>query len=126
LALAVDRDHGLPLFHRLYPANEHDSKVFSGILESVYGQISQIVSDKKALTLIFDKGNNSHEAIESLDESRHHFIGSRSPFHHKDLCRRPLSDFREIKLNDDQSVLALETKEELYGQPRRVILTYNE
>jgi len=126
LALAVDRDHGLPLFHRLYSANEHDSKVFSRILESMYDQIAQVTSDKKAVTLVFDKGNNSAAAIESLDESRHHFIGSRSPYHHKDLCRRPLDDFRELRLDDSRGVLVLETTEELYGKPRRVILTYNE
>jgi transposase len=126
LALAVDRDHGLPLFHRLYPANNHDSKVFSALLKSMYDQIASVASDKKSLTLVFDKGNNSEEAIHSLDESRHHFVGSRSPHHHKDLCRKPIEDYRVIALTDGQSVRALETTEELYGQPRRIIVTYNE
>jgi transposase len=126
LALAVDRDHGLPLFHRLYPANNHDSKVFSSLLKSMYDQISLITSDKKSLTFVFDKGNNSEEAIQSLDDSRHHFVGSRSPHHHKDLCKRPLTEFREIALDQADSVLAIETTEELYGRPRRIIVTYNE
>ena len=126
LALAVDRDHGLPLFHRLYGANDHDSKVFSSILESMYSQISEIVNDKKSLTLVFDKGNNSEAAIHSLDESRHHFIGSRSPYHHKDLCRKPLASFRELELTGGGLVMAFETTEEIYGSTRRLIVTYNE
>ena len=126
LALAVDRDHGLPLFHRLYGANDHDSKVFSNILESMYSQITEIVTDKKALTLVFDKGNNSKDAITSLDESRHHFIGSRSPYHHKDLCRKPLTVFRELTLANGSTVMAYETTEEIYGRARRLIVTYNE
>jgi hypothetical protein len=46
LALAVDRDHGLPLFHRLYPANNHDSKVFSALLKSMYDQ-TKFIHDLK-------------------------------------------------------------------------------
>ena len=126
LALAVDRDHGIPLFHRLYSANEHDSKVFSRVLKSMYDQITEIVTDKKSLTLVFDKGNNSEEAILSLDESRHHFIGSRSPYHHKDLCRIPLEKYREITLESGDCTLALEAVEEIYGKPRRLVVTYNE
>lgn len=126
LTLAVDRDHGIPLFHRVYPANWHDSKVFSGLLDSIYRQISSLVNDKKGITLIFDKGNNSQEVIESLDESRHHFIGARSPYHHKELCRKEIEHFREITLDDGQSVLAYETTGDLYGKPRRIIVTYNE
>jgi transposase len=126
LALAVDRDYGLPLFHRLYPANDHDSKVFSRFLGAMYEQIKELVSDKKGLTLVFDKGSNSEAVIESLDESRHHFIGSRSPFHHKDLCRIPIDEFEQIELDDGTSTLAFETTEELYGQDRRIIVTYNE
>ena len=126
MALAVDRVHGLPLFHRLYAANDHDAKVFSSILKSMYQQITEMVTDKKSLTLVFDKGNNSEEAITSLDESRHHFIGSRSPYHHKELCRAALNDYCEITLNSGETVLVLETREELYDQVRRVLVTFNE
>lgn len=126
LTLTVDRDHGIPLFHRVYPANWHDSKVFSNMLDSIYRQISSLVNDKKGITLIFDKGNNSQTIIESLDESRHHFIGARSPYHHKELCRKDISNFREISLDDGQTILAFETSEDLYGKPRRIIVTYNE
>jgi transposase len=126
LALAIDRDHGLPLFHRLYPANEHDSKVFSRLVSSLFSQISGMVNDKKGMTFVFDKGNNSEEAILMLDESRHHYIGSRSPYHHKDVCRRSLETYQTIELQNGDSVLAFESVAELYGKQRRIVITYNE
>ena len=126
LATAVDRKWGIPLFHRLYPANEHDSKVFVRLIDAIFQQINQTTSDKKGVTFVFDKGNNSDELIQKLDESRHHFIGTRSPYHHKDLCRTSLDKFADVTINEGETVLAFETRLELYGKPRRVIVTHNE
>ena len=126
LALAVDREYGMPLFFRLYPANEHDSTVIRSFIDALFDQIRSCTSDKKAVTLIFDKGNNSEELIVRLDESRHHFIGSRSPYHHDDLCEIPLDQYRPITIPGDKELPVYETMQELYGQQRRMIVTYNE
>jgi transposase len=78
---------------------------------------------------VFDKGNNSEELISRLDESKHHFIGSRSPYHHEDLCDIPLGRYKTVTIQGDEEVKELpayETTVELYGFPRRVIVTYNE
>lgn len=130
LALAVDRDWGIPLFHRLYPANDHDSSVFRRLMDAFFGQIAATVSDKKAVTLVFDKGNNSEEAIGRLDDSRHHFVGCRSPYHHMDLCSVPIEKYEQTGVPDGHGGVyfmpAFETMLELYGKPRRVIVVYNE
>ena len=130
LALAVDRDFGIPLFHRLYPANEHDSTVFRRILEAFFAQISSAVSDKRTITLVFDKGNNSEEAIERLDESRHHFVGTRSPYHHMDLCALGREKYEDTEIpggvGETYRMPTYETRLELYGKPRRVLIVYNE
>lgn len=130
LALAVDRDWGIPLFHRLYPANDHDSSVFRRLMDAFCGQIAATVSDKKAVTLVFDKGNNSEEAIGRLDESRHHFVGSRSPYHHMDLCSVPIEKYEQTEVPDGHGGVyfmpAFETSLELYGKSRRVVMVYNE
>jgi len=126
LATAVDRTWGIPLFHRLYPANEHDSKVFYRLIDGIFQQINQTTSDKKGVTFVFDKGNNSDELIQKLDESRHHFIGTRSPYHHKELCRVSLEDYADIVLDENETVKAFETRLDLYGRTRRVIVTHNQ
>ncbi|TAN44399.1 MAG: IS1634 family transposase [Nitrospirae bacterium] len=126
LALAVDREYGMPLFFRLYPANEHDSTVIKGFMDALFEQIRSCKSDKKSVTLVFDKGNNSEEFIERLDESRHHFIGSRSPYHHDDLCDIALERYGSIEVGDDKALPVYETMQELYGKQRRIVVTYNE
>ena len=126
LALAVDREYGMPLFFRLYPANEHDSTVIRGFIDALFEQIRSCTADKKAVTLVFDKGNNSEELITRLDESRHHFIGTRSPYHHDDLCEVPLDRYRMVTLQDGKELPAYETMLDLYGRQRRVIVTYND
>lgn len=126
LALAVDRDHGIPLFSRLYPANEHDAKVMKKLIDEIFEQINTAMSDKKGITLVFDKGNNSEELIAKLDESRHHFIGSRSPYHHKDLCRVPLEQYREVSIKNGEVLPVYETREDIYGAQRRIIVSFNE
>jgi len=45
LALAVDRDYGIPLFSRLYPANEHDAKVMKTLIDEIFEQINNAMSD---------------------------------------------------------------------------------
>jgi len=126
LALAVDRDHGIPLFSRLYPANEHDAKVMKKLIDEIFEQINGAMSDKKGITIVFDKGNNSEDLIAKLDESRHHFVGSRSPYHHKDLCRIPLEHYREVDIKNGETIPAYETREEIYGAQRRIIVSFNE
>ena len=126
LALAVDRDYGIPLFSRLYPANEHDAKVMKKLIDEIFQQINHSMSDKKGTTLVFDKGNNSEELIARLDESRHHFVGSRSPYHHKDLCRIPLEQYREVSIKKNETIPVYETREEIYGAQRRIIVSFNE
>jgi len=125
LALAVDRDYGLPLFSRLYPANEHDAKVMKKLIDEIFEQINQSLSDKKGITLVFDKGNNSEELILKLDESRHHFVGSRSPYHHKDLCHVSLEQYRDVNIKNGETIPVYETREEIYGVQRRVIVSFN-
>ena len=126
LALAVDRDYGIPLFSRLYPANEHDAKVMKKLIDDIFEQINGAMSDKKGITLVFDKGNNSEELILKLDESRHHFVGSRSPYHHKDLCRVSLEQYREVGIKNGETMPVYETREEIYGAMRRIVVSFNE
>ncbi len=129
LALTVDRDWGLPVFFRLYPANKHDSKVIMELLDELFEHIRSCTSDKKGITLVFDKGNNSEDLIARLDESRHHFIGSRSPYHHDDLCNIPIERYKTVGVDrggKKREVAAYETELELYGATRKVVVTFNE
>jgi len=127
LALLCNRDEGIPLFHRVYPAHIHDSKVLNQLYSEMYDLLLSLKKGKEDMTLVFDKGCNSPENIERIDAGRIWFIGALSPYHHPDLCRVPLSEYQEINVTDeeDDPLSAYRTSLEIYGKERAVVVTYN-
>jgi len=127
LALACNREEGIPLFHRVYPANIHDSTLFNQLYAEMYGLILSLQKGKEQMTLVFDKGCNSPENFDQIDGSRMYFIGTLSPYHHPDLCRVSLSEYKDIKIidEDEEPLLAYRTSLEIYGKERAVVVTYN-
>jgi transposase len=128
LALLSNREEGIPLFHRLYPAQIHDSTLFSRLWAEMSGLLLSLRKGKERLTIIFDKGSNSPENIKDIDGSDLFFVGTLSPYHHPDLCRVALDSFREIKVTDEEDELPLyacRTALEVYGKERAVVVTYN-
>jgi transposase len=127
LSLLCNREDGIPLFHRTYPANIHDSKLMFQLFAEM-GNLLRSLKKKDRMTLIFDKGFNSPENIARIDaDPGLSFIGALSPYHHPDLCRVPLEDYQNIGVSDeeDESLQAYRTSLELYGRERAVVVTYN-
>jgi transposase len=126
LSLLCNREDGIPLFHRTYPANIHDSK----LMFQLYAEMGTLLRSlkKSRMTLIFDKGFNSPENIARIDADLGlSFIGALSPYHHPDLCRVPLEDYKAIETKDeeDEPLQAYRTSLELYGRERAIVVTYN-
>jgi len=127
LALLCNREEGIPLFHRVYPASIHDSKLFSELYSEMYGLLLSLKKGKEQMTLVFDKGCNSPGNINQVDRSRMYFIGTLSPYHHPELCQVPLSEYKEISIRDEdeEPLYAYRTSLEIYGQERAIVVTYN-
>ena len=128
LALLCNREEGIPLFHRLYPAQIHDSTLFARLWAEMSGLLLSLRKAKERLTLVFDKGCNSPDNIKDIDGSDLFFIGTLSPYYHPDLCRVPGEAFREIKVTDEEDELPLfayRTSLAVYGKERAVVVTYN-
>ena len=127
LALLCNRDEGVPLFHRTYPANIHDSKLFGQLCEEMFSLLLSLKKGKEQMTLVFDKGCNSPENLSGIDKSKFYFVGTLSTYHHPKLCRIPLSDYEEIKVDgeDEELLYAYRTTMEIYGKKRAVVVTYN-
>src|SRR5437764_642810 len=83
LGLLVSTDFHIPLFHRVYAVckatgsglclcgglahgNVHDSVEFRSITEDLAAHYRDLVQSCDHITLIFDKGNNSAEAFQTL------------------------------------------------------------
>src|SRR6266568_1723580 len=82
LGLLVSTDFHVPLFHKLYAGNVNDSAIFKTITEELAQRYRQLAKECEHITLIFDKGNNSAEAMDTVENSEFHFIGSLVPTHH--------------------------------------------
>src|SRR5208337_4320736 len=126
LGLLVSTDFHVPLFHRVYTGNLTDATTFQTVSEELAQRYSQLAQGCEHITLIFDKGNNSQEAFQTLDNSPFHFIGSLVPSQHPDLLRIPMQDFQPLAGQRLASCLAYRTTKKVFGQERAIVITYNE
>ncbi|MBN1271625.1 MAG: IS1634 family transposase [Candidatus Aminicenantes bacterium] len=124
LALLCTREEGIPLFHRLYSANVHDSKILAQIRQELFSLLFSFKKGKERMTLIFDKGCNSPDNFAAIDASEFYFIGTLSTYHHPRLCRIPLSSFKEITI-EGKPLWIYQTTMELYGKERSVVVSFN-
>ena len=76
-ALFCSSDHQIPLYFDAYEGNRHDAKQFPLMIQEFHKFYKEAfkTDQRPDTTLIFDKGNNSSENINMLDEFNLHFIG---------------------------------------------------
>jgi transposase len=121
LALCVEKQYGIPLFHNIYKGNSHDSKTFYQIITELISTIKKLLKLSNDVTLIMDKGNNSEKNFIEL-KNKIEWIGSLSVHNHKELADIDLEKyhgmFKESKY--------YELEKEIYGITFKLVLTYND
>jgi len=125
LGMLVSTDFHVPLLHKLYTGNVPDTTAFQTISQQLCQRYEALSQGCEHITLIFDKGNNSPQAFETLGKSGFHFIGSLVASDHADLLEVPLEKFHLLKDPHLEDCQAWRTRKELYGQMRTVLVTYN-
>lgn len=123
LALAVTRGFGLPVFHMLYPGNCHDAKLFPTAITTLVERVIRISKGIYRLTLVFDKGMNSKDNFSLLQKRQVSFIGSLRPSDHRELLKVDKGRFLPLP---DSADSFYETRKEVFGAERRIIITYSE
>ena len=126
LGMLVSTDFHVPLFHLVYTGNLTDATAFQSVSEELAKRYRQLAQGCEHITLIFDKGNNSTEAFETLGQTPFHFIGSLVPSQHSDLLAVPLEKFASLAGQRLASCLAYRTSKQVFGQERTIVITYNE
>lgn len=126
LGMLVSTDFHVPLFHQVYTGNITDATAFQTITQELAARYRQLAQGCEQITLIFDKGNNSAAALETLDASPYHFIGSLVPTQHPDLLAIPLRQLTPLAGERLEGVLAYRTRKTVFGQERTVLVTFNE
>jgi transposase len=126
LGMVVSTDFHVPLFHKVYTGNVNDSTAFQTVSQELSDRYRLLAQGCEHITLIFDKGNNSGDALETLDASAFHFIGSLVPTHHEDLMGIPRSQLEPLDGERFAGCLACRRRKEVFGHERTVVVTYNE
>lgn len=126
LGLLVSADSHIPLFHKVYAGNVNDSTEFRSITEELSTHYRQLTESCDHITLVFDKGNNSQEAFESLHNTPFHFVGSLVPSQHSELLAVARKQFRTLTQPGLETVVAYRAQKTVFGQPRTIVVTFNQ
>ncbi len=97
MALLVTSDGHVPLFHHTYAGNQHDSITFGNVFEEISNRCKLLADAAIDITLIFDKGNNSEDNMDAVDNGHSHFVGSLVPTYHRNLLAIPREKMRRLK-----------------------------
>ncbi len=110
----------------------HDSIVFRRIIDEMFGVMCGVMcgfnTTKQRLTVVFDKGMNSPEAIRTIDgHTRVHFITTYSPHFVEELAGTDLKQFAPLvsQGKEEDPVLAFRSRIPLWDQERTVVVTHN-
>jgi len=120
LALAVLRQWGIPIFHKIYGGQTNEQCLFPTAISRLVKLYSNISKSVEKLTIIFDQGSNSQDHIESL-EGQIHFIGALSPCDYPALSAIPVSQYPGKYKNTQY----YHQKMLVYGRQSLVIVTFN-
>ena len=126
LGLLVSTDFHIPLFHRVYAGNVHDSVEFRSITEDLAARYRDLAQSCDHITLIFDKGNNRAEAFQTLAETAFHFVGSLVPTQHSDLLAVPRRRFHTLTTPRLEGVEVHRTEKKVFGRMHTVLVTFNQ
>lgn len=85
VALLVARTAGIPLLSTTYRGNTVDVTRFPQTITAVRTRLAEIGASLQALTLVYDRGNNSQQNQRLVDEEKIHYVGALTPTQHRKL-----------------------------------------
>ena len=121
LAMCVDKEWGLPLFHRLYRGNSQDAGTFAGLVDDLILSLRAGFDKVDDLVLVLDKGNNSKENFAAL-KGKVQWVGSLVLSHYPDLVDLSLDDYS----GRFEQMTYYKCVREVMGLRCALVLTYNE
>ena len=133
LGMVVTRAGGIPLVWHAYPGNRPDVTQFPTLIEHLTQRYTNLADTAgnagtvwPSMTVVFDAGQNSTANFEHLRESGLHYVGSVPPSDCPDLLALPAADRKTVDNKRYPGLTAIDTRREVYGQDRRVVLTHSQ
>jgi transposase len=127
LSLMVSPDHNIPLFHEAYPGNKNDALQFNDIITKIKERYNKLDRGDCTLTLVFDKGNNNGDNINSILETKQsvfHFVGGLRLNQCPELLDISKSKFVQLG-GPFRETIAYRTEKHVYGRDLTVVVTFN-
>jgi len=133
LGMVVTRAGGIPLVWHAYPGNRPDVTQFPTLIEHLKQRYTNLADTEgnagtvwPSMTVVFDAGQNSTANFEHLRQSGLHYVGSVPPSDCPDLLALPAADRKPVDNKRHPGLTAIDTRREVYGQDRRVVLTHSQ
>ena len=126
LALLTTVEDHVPLLHTTYAGNVPDPTAFGDALARLhtrYTQLAALADDR--ITVVFDKGNVSQANMAQVWARAWSVVSTLVPSHHRDLLAIPRTAYRPVDEARWPGLLAHLEDRDVYGQPGRVVVTYN-
>lgn len=126
LATAVTAEH-LPVYHRVYPGNENDAKLFQEVVGTMVAQLVKFGVVADDLTFVFDKGVNSEDGLAAVHAAEVHFLSSLKRNQVRDLLAKPRTDYRTLyKTEQKETIRGFRAKRKVLGVDGVVVVAFNE
>jgi transposase len=130
MSMMISAKYNVPLFYEVYPGNKNDAKQFSDVMEELKKRYEAICGEERTVTLVFDKGNNSLENIQSVVQDCENniycrFVGSLKFNQCRELLEIPKKEYSPLKEKALRDCTAYRTEKEIYGQTMTVIVVNN-
>jgi transposase len=120
LTTAVDMDSGIPLFHKIYKGNTHDTNCFSSIIDDLILRMKYSNTTTEKPVIVLDKGNNREDNFNHLKD-KVFWIGSLVPSHFNDLLEIHVSSYSGKYRKLEYTTF----KRRVMGQDCFLVLTFN-
>ena len=126
LATAVTEEH-LPVYHRVYPGNENDAKLFQEVVGTMVAQLRKFGAVAEELTFVFDKGVNSEDGLAAIRAESVHFLSSLKRNQVRDLLAKPRTAYRSLYTTEQQETIhSFRSKRRVLGVDGVVVVAFNE
>lgn len=123
LALCVALDGCVPLAHRAYAGDRPDASEFPAAVALLKRRLAELGLPAEALTLVYDKGNNSTDNQTLADALQLGLVGSLVPSHQPELLQIPPDRFQPLA--NDPSTRVYRSQLEVYAKTRTVLVSHS-
>jgi transposase len=121
MALVVNREDHIPLFHQVYRGNMNDVTVFKSVIINIIDRLVQLGLDVNNHTFVFDRGNNSKRNLALAKELNIFYVGALTPCYHKELIVSATDNFQTISVGKYQ-LDHYRTKRVIWGEEKAIIV----